>query len=136
MRSIFAFLIVTSSLCNANDTVTKLRVFPQQQFQTLEGMGCGAIFYEGHITSLAELGKAREQEQLYDDMFTKIRTDFLHLMIRHDHEPENDNADPYDPQFKAHWFEYATKTLAICEAAKQRQPSMKLYATLYSPPVG
>jgi O-glycosyl hydrolase len=135
MRSIFAILILFTSLCSAEDTITTLRVLPHEQLQVLDGMGCGAIFYEGHITSLAARGKTAEQEQLYDDMFTKVRTDFLHLMIRHDHEPENDNADPYDPQFKDEWFGYARKTLAICKAAKKRQPSMKLYATLYSPPV-
>jgi O-glycosyl hydrolase len=131
--TILAFIALIS-FAQANDSVTTLTVLPQQRLQTLDGMGCGAIFYEGHITSLAARGKAAEQEQLYDDMFAKVRTDFLHLMIRHDHEPQNDNADPYDPQFKDEWFAYAEKTAAICAAAKKRQPAMKLYATLYSPP--
>ena len=65
----------------------------------------------------------------------QLRTDFLHLMIRHDHEPENDNADPYLPEFKPEWFDYTKHTIAICEAAKKRQPAMQLYATLYTPPV-
>jgi O-glycosyl hydrolase len=133
---ILAILVCVSSLAQGigAEVVTTLTVAPQQRLQTLDGMGCGAIFYEGHITSLAARGKAAAQEQLYDDMFAKVRTDFLHLMIRHDHEPQNDNADPYDPQFKDEWFAYAKKTVAICAAAKQRQPAMKLYATLYSPP--
>src|SRR5687767_4743433 len=66
-------------------------------------MGCGAIFYEGHITSLATQNKQGLQDQLYGDMFREVRTDFLQLMIRHDHEPQNDNADPYQPDFKPEW---------------------------------
>jgi O-glycosyl hydrolase len=114
---------------------TTVRVRPDQPRQTIEGMGGGAIFYEGHVTSLAATGKEERQQQLYDEMFAKVRTDFLHLMIRHDHEPENDNADPYLPKFKPAWFNYAKHTIAICEAAKKRQPAMQLYATLYTPPV-
>ncbi len=97
-------------------------------------MGCGAIFYEGHITRLGERGKVAEQEHLYDDMFSKVHTDYLQLMIRHDHEPQNDNDDPYDAKFKDEWFAYAKKTVAICEAAKKRNPQIQLYATLYTPP--
>ena len=114
---------------------TTVHILPDQPRQTIQGMGGGAIFYEGHVTSLAARGKDERQQQLYDDMFAKVRTDFLHLMIRHDHEPENDNADPYLPKFKPAWFDYAKHTIAICEAAKKRQPAMQLYATLYTPPV-
>jgi hypothetical protein len=32
-------------------------------------MGCGAIFYEAHMTSLGDSGRTAEQEQLYDVMF-------------------------------------------------------------------
>ncbi len=133
--AVITLFAVSCAVATAEDTITTtLTVSPQHRLQTLDGMGCGAIFYEGHITSLAERGKRAVQEQLYDDMFAKVRTDFLHLMIRHDHEPQNDNADPYDPQFKDEWFAYARKTAAICAAAKKRQPTMQLYATLYSPP--
>jgi O-glycosyl hydrolase len=114
---------------------TTVRIHPDQPRQTIEGMGGGAIFYEAHATSLAARGKAERQQQLYDDMFAKVRTDFLHLMIRHDHEPQNDNADPYLPEFEPAWFDYTKHTIAICEAAKKRQPAMQLYATLYTPPV-
>lgn len=98
-------------------------------------MGCGAIFYEAHLTSLAERGKQDLQERLYDDLFREVRTDFLQLMIRHDHEPANDNADPYLPKFDPAWFAYARHTLAICKAARARNPKIRLTATLYTPPV-
>ncbi len=113
---------------------TQIRVEASRALQTFDGLGCGAIFYEGHITSLAARDKPDEQEKLYDAMFKDVRTDLLHLYIRHDHEPENDNADPWTQAFKPEDFKYCEHTLAICKAARQRQPQMKFYATLYTPP--
>jgi O-glycosyl hydrolase len=132
------FRIALATLLTAASSLaepTTIRILPDQPRQTIDGMGGGAIFCEAHVTSLATRGKDERQQQLYDEMFAKVRTDFLHLMIRHDHEPENDNADPYLPQFKPEWFDYTKHTIAICEAAKKRQPAMQLYATLYTPPV-
>ena len=133
MRRAFCFLLLIAGFATAEPTI--LSVDPAKSRQALQGMGCGAIFYEGHITSLAARQKNERQQQLYDDLFSKVRTDFLHLMIRHDHEPQNDNGDPYTPAFKPEWFDYTKHTIAICEAARKRQPSMQLYATLYTPPV-
>lgn len=97
-------------------------------------MGCGEIFYEAHVTSLGASGRAEEQERLYDDMFKNVRTGILQLMIRHNHEPENDNDDPWVLAFKPDEFGYCEHTLKIAAAAKKRNPEMKLYAVLYSPP--
>ncbi len=113
---------------------TTISIDASKTLGRFDGMGCGAIFYEGHLTSLAERGKTDLQKNLYDDLFSKVRTNYLHLMIRHDHEPENDNADPWKPEFKDQWFDYCRHTLAICRAARERRPDMKLYATLYTPP--
>jgi O-glycosyl hydrolase len=113
---------------------TVLRINPAKSLQEFQGMGCGAIFYEGHITSLAARDKRDLQDQLYGDMFREVRTDFLQLMIRHDHEPQNDNADPFQAEFKPEWFGYAEHTLAICKAARERNPAIRFYATLYTPP--
>lgn len=99
-----------------------------------DGLGCGAIFYEGHITSLAARNKADDQEALYDAMFKDVRTDYLHLMIRHDHEPSNDNDDPWTQAFQAEDFKYCDHTVAICQAALARRPGMQFFATLYTPP--
>ena len=113
---------------------TQVTVEASKTLQSFDGLGCGAIFYEGHMTSLAARNKPEEQEKLYDAMFKEVRTDYLHLYIRHDHEPQNDNADPWTPAFKDGDFKYCEHTLAICKAALQRQPQMKFYATLYTPP--
>ena len=104
---------------------------PRQEFQ---GLGAGAIFYEAHITSLAARNKNERQEQLYDDMFARLPTRYLQLMIREIHEPSNDNNDPYVPAFDDKNFEYCQHTLQIAKAALKRQPEIQFYATLYTPP--
>lgn len=113
---------------------TVVSIHPQKVRQEFQGMGCGAIFYEAHVTSLGKNGRAEEQDTLYDDMFSKVRTDFLQLMIRHDHEPQNDNDDPYTQNFDPKNFAYCEHPLKISAAAKKRNPGMKLYAVLYTPP--
>lgn len=113
---------------------TILHLHPDQPRQSLHGMGCGAMFYEAHITSLAARHKDALQQQLYDAIFKDVRTDFLSLMIRHDHEPENDNADPFHPQFDPQHFAYAGHTAAICHAARARNPKIRIIGTLYTPP--
>jgi len=120
------------ALCGSEPTV--VTVFPTRVRQEFQGMGCGAIFYEAHITSLGARGHVEEQEKLYDDMFKNVRTDFLQIQIRHNHEPQNDNDDPYVQAFDPKNFAYCEHPLKIAEAAKRRNPAMKLYAVLYTPP--
>jgi len=127
-------LLGFATLLAAHADPTTLKVYPEKTRQTIQGMGCGAIYYEGHITSFAARNNEKLQRQLYDDLFSEVRTDFLQLMIRPDHEPQNDNDDPYLPKFKPEWFDYCKNNIAICEEAKKRQPQMKIYATLYTPP--
>jgi O-glycosyl hydrolase len=118
--------------CSPATAESRLRINPAKQHQNFEGMGCGAIFYEAHINSLSS--NSELQEKLYDEMFKEVRTDYLQLMIRHDHEPVNDNPDPYLPQFNPEWFAYAKQTIAICKAARARNPKIRFHATLYTPP--
>ena len=128
-------LLAAGGACGFTEAApTVVTVDSQAQRQEFQGMGCGAIFYEAHITSLGVNGKSKEQEQLYDAMFTDVRTNFLQLMIRHDHEPQNDNDDPYKQEFREVDFDYCKHPAAIAAAAKKRIPQMKLYAVFYSPP--
>ena len=122
------------ALSAAAQTATTVTVHPGDLRQEFQGMGCGAIFYEAHITSLGANGRAAEQEKLYDDMFKNVRTDLLQVMIRHDHEPRNDNDDPYTPAFAPEHFDYCRHPLEIAAAAKKRLPGLKLHAVLYTPP--
>ena len=113
---------------------TRVTVQPAKTRQVYDGVGAGVIFYEGHVTSLAARNKLDRQKQLYDDLFTRVPTRYLQLMIRETHEPKNDNADPYTPAFDDKDFEYCKHTLAVAKAALKRRPDLKLYATLYTPP--
>src|SRR6516162_6839029 len=102
--------------------------------QTFEGLGAGVIFYEQHVTSLDARQKNERQEQLYDDLFARVPTQFLQLMIREIHEPLNDNDDPWTAAFDEKNFEYCRHTLQIAKAALKRRPEMQFCATLYTPP--
>ena len=97
-------------------------------------MGCGTIFYSGHITSLAARKKYKLQQEFYDVLFSEVRTEYLHIMIRPDFEPENDNDDPTVLSFDESAFKKNKPALAVCKAARKRRPDMKLFATLYTPP--
>jgi O-glycosyl hydrolase len=112
----------------------RITVDPAKLRQEFQGMGCGVMFYEGHVTSLAARQKDKRQQELYDDMFKNVPTRYLNLMIRPDHEPQNDNADPWTPAFDPANFKYCEHTLAIAKAAKERQPQIELAATLLTPP--
>jgi O-glycosyl hydrolase len=114
--------------------MTQITVQTARVRQVFEGLGAGAIFYEGHITSLAARDKDARQQQLYDDMFSRVPTRYLQLMIRETHEPENDNADPFTPAFEEKNFDYCKHTIQIAKAALKRRPDIQLYATLYTPP--
>jgi O-glycosyl hydrolase len=112
----------------------RITVQPGRVRQEFQGLGCGAIFYEGHITSLAARQKDARQKELYDDMFAKVPTRYLQLMIRPSHEPRNDNADPWTPAFDEANFKYCEHTLAIAKAARERNKEIEFFATLMTPP--
>src|SRR5690348_13362097 len=97
--------------------------------QTFDGLGVGAVLFEGHITSLAARNKTDRQERLYGDMFKHVPTRYLQLMIRETHEPANDDGDPATQAFEDKNFEYCKHDIAIAKAAIKRRPDIKLYAT-------
>jgi O-glycosyl hydrolase len=127
-------LLTTAQPIAAAADETRIVVQTSRLRQTFDGLGAGAIFYEGHITSLAARQKNERQEQLYDDIFARVPTRYLQLMIRETHEPQNDNDDPWTPAFDDKNFEYCKHALAIAKAALKRRPDIQLYATLYTPP--
>lgn len=133
IRFLLFLLFLLSAFTQAAEP-TVVTISPEQVRQEFQGMGCGAIFYEAHVTSLGKNGRAEEQEKLYDDIFSKVRTDFLQLQIRWGHEPKNDNDDPYVQNFDPKDFAYCEHPLEISAAAKKRNSNMKLYAVLYTPP--
>src|SRR5580704_17620900 len=130
---VLAVCVLLSSDIRAQEK-TQITVQTTNLKQTFDGLGVGAIFYEGHITSLSARNKDERQEQLFDDMFTKVPTRHLQLMLRETHEPENNNNDPYTPAFDEKNFEYCKHTIQIAKAAFKRRPDIQFLATLYTPP--
>ena len=134
MKTILTLALAFLTAFSNAATTARVVVQPSKLRQPYQGLGCGAMFFEGHITSLAARGKDDRQRQLYDDMFAKVNARYLHLMIRPTHEPQNDNVDPWTPAFDPANFEYCTHTLAIVKAARERRPDIELLATLGTPP--
>jgi len=125
-------LLPSLALVAAEPTV--VTVHPTDRKQEFHGMGCGTIFYSGHITSLEKRNRHKLQEQFYDELFTAVRTRYLHLMIRPAFEPQNDNDDPFVTDFPKDAFKANQHALDVCKAARKRRPDMQLFATLYTPP--
>ena len=65
-------LLVLACAARAQEP-TRITVTPSKTRQVYDGVGAGVIFYEGHVTSLADRNKPDRQEQLYDDLFEKLR---------------------------------------------------------------
>jgi O-glycosyl hydrolase len=126
--------VLLAAVGDARAADIRITVQPNKTAQVFEGLGAGVIFFEGHVTSLAARNKDKQQEELYDDMFAKVPTRYLQLMIRETHEPKNDNDDPWTPAFDEKNFDYCKHTLQIAKAALKRRPDIQLYATLYTPP--
>jgi O-glycosyl hydrolase len=131
------FLAILGAVCGglmAAPAAVRITVEPGRVRQEFQGMGCGVMFYEGHVISLVARQRDVRQRELYDDMFKYVQTRYLNLMIRPDHEPQNDNGDPWTPAFDPGNFKYCEHTLAIAKAAKERRPDIELLATLLTPP--
>ena len=133
IRLITLFTLLAGLSAQAAPPV-RITVHPGKLRQEFQGLGCGTMFFEGHITSLAARQKDDRQRELYDDMFAKVNTRYLHLMIRATHEPANDNADPWTSAFDPANFKYCEHTIAIAKAARERRPGIELLATILTPP--
>ena len=134
-------LIYAALLCGIGTAVAaaaaqsvRVTVHPSEVRQEFQGLGCGVQFYEGHITSFAARHKDEKQRHLYDDMFAKVPTRYLNLMIRPEHQPNDNGGDPWNPSFDPKDFAYCEHTLAIAGAARERQPDIEFLATLGTPP--
>ena len=134
IATVLSFVAATAMAETPTRPKATIAIDPTQTRQTFDGMGCGTIFYSGHITSLGQRKKFKLQQQLYDDMFVKIPTKFLHVMIRPSFEPTNDNDDPYKLEFGKDAFKKNRDAVKVYKEARKRRPDMQIYATLYSPP--
>jgi beta-galactosidase len=108
------------------DTFTAV-IDPSVVTHRFAGLGGGVLFYDNQF----DIAKTNE---LYDWCFADVKTSFLHLLIRPDCEPENDNDDWRKIEWSMFNFKSATRVLRIAREAMKRNPDLKIYASVYSPP--
>ena len=112
----------------------QIAIQPARLRQEFQGLGCGVQFYAGHITSFAARHKDELQRKLYDDMFAKVPTRYLHIGIPADLGPQTDRADPNVAALDPANFKSCAPLIEIAKAATARLPNIELLASLESPP--
>lgn len=108
----------------AKQNVT-VNVAADQAQHIYTGMGAGLMFYDNQFTI---------NKQLFDWCFKDVDTQILHVLIRPDFEPVNDNDDWQVLDNDAFQWDACQRMFWICWHARQRNPDLKVYACLYSPP--
>jgi beta-galactosidase len=91
------------------------------------GLGGGVLFYDNQFDIAGG-------SELYDWCFADVKTSFLHLLIRPDCEPANDNDDWRKVEWARYDFASAARPLRIAREALRRSPALKIYVSVYSPP--
>jgi hypothetical protein len=104
------------------------KVNPAVVSHRFAGFGGGVLFYDNQFD--ITMG-----DDLYDWCFRDVRTSFLHVLIRPAYEKDGAAAadwrsvdlDKYD-------FRSLERPFRIVKQALKRNPDLKIYASLYSPP--
>lgn len=91
------------------------------------GLGGGVMFFDN------QFGISRSGDVL-DWCFRDVKTQFLHVLIRPGYEPRNDNDDWKSLVLHEFTFSGLDRPFLIIREALRRNPDLKIYATLYSPP--
>jgi hypothetical protein len=91
------------------------------------GLGGGVLFYDNQfdITS---------GDDIYDWCFKDVRASFLHVLIRPDYKKQADDSDWRTLDLAKYDFRSLERPFRIIKKALARNPDVKLYASLYSPP--
>jgi hypothetical protein len=105
----------------------EVTVNPTAVAHRFAGLGGGVLFYDNQfdITS---------GDDIYDWCFKDVRASFLHVLIRPDYEKENDNDDWRSLDLSKFDFRSLERPFRIVKKALERNPDLKVYASLYSPP--
>jgi hypothetical protein len=91
------------------------------------GLGGGVLFYDNQFDITAK-------DDIVDWCFKDVRASFLHVLIRSDYEKDNDNDDWKVLDLSKFDFKSLERPLRIIKQARERNPDLKIYASLYSPP--
>lgn len=105
----------------------EVTVEPGKPSHRFQGFGAGILFYDNQFGITAG-------DDLVDWCFKDVKTTFLHVLIRPGYEKENDNDDwrTLDPTK----FDFGSldRPLGLIKKALERNPGVKLYASVYSAP--
>ncbi|MHB8956180.1 MAG: beta-galactosidase [Pirellulaceae bacterium] len=100
---------------------------PTKVTHPFAGFGGGVLFYDNQF-DITDTGEP------YDWCFQDVKTAFLHLLIRPDCEPANDNDDWRTLDVSKFDFTSAARPLRIAREARKRNPDLQIYVSLYTSP--
>lgn len=92
-----------------------------------DGLGAGVLFYDNQF-DISSSG------EIYDWCFADVKASFLHLLIRPDCQPEDDTNDWRKIDFTKFDFKSTDRPLRIAREALKRNPHLKIYVSIYTPP--
>jgi hypothetical protein len=101
-------------------------VSPASVTHRFMGLGGGVLFYDNQFDITTD-------NQIYDWCFKDIRTSILHVLIRPDYEKDATgdwktvDLDKFD-------FKALERPMRIIKKALERNPDLKIYASIYTPP--
>lgn len=107
--------------------VFEATINPAAVTHRFSGLGGGVLFYDNQFGITAT-------DDIVDWCFKDVRTSFLHVLIRPGYEKENDNDDWRTLDLSKFDFTSLERPLRIMKKALERNPGLKIYASLYSPP--
>jgi hypothetical protein len=104
----------------------EVAVNPATVSHRFAGLGGGVLFYDNQfdITS---------GDDIYDWCFRDVRASFLHVLIRPNYKKE-EGGDGRAVDLAKYDFRSLERPLRIIKKALERNPDLKIYASLYTPP--
>ncbi|MEN1678053.1 MAG: hypothetical protein AAGJ46_00560 [Planctomycetota bacterium] len=100
------------------------KLTPSHRF---DGFGGGVLFYDNQW----ELSRG---DEFWDWCFRDVRATFLHILARPRYEPENDNNDWRVLDADRMDFSVSQRAISVAKKALEKDPELKIYLSLYSPP--
>ncbi len=100
---------------------------PRTVTHRFAGLGGGVMFYDNQFDITTG-------DDIYDWCFRDVHATFLHVLIRPGYEKENDNEDWRSLDLAKFDFQSLERPFRIIKKALERNPKLKIYASLYSPP--
>jgi hypothetical protein len=100
---------------------------PAQVGHRFMGLGGGVLFYDNQFD-------ITKSDDIYDWCFRDVRTSFLHVLIRSGCLPLDPKEDWRQVDLDKFDFSPLQRPLRIVKKALERNPDLKIFASLYSPP--